>query len=301
MKYSNKQIKRLLRIKEFVEMSETTARVYKDFENKEYFITTFTDQERVYKMYCSSVYNLIKAIQGSQDFFNNTEKYADFKKMLATKYMASDNKYFCKDNYESTFYKIIEKIRNQVNHFARDDDDDNVLFEIYIDFELIEIVRTIMNDIFYEVYNTIDKKKIKQITLSKPKIQYTFDKINNKIDELKIKIDESDNKLDSIFKKENDRAYFLFNQLFNSNNLYDLLSNDPKAIKKFESADSEMKESFKKAEEYINDSGSQLQKEALKIYKEFMETKCDCSIKETENNIKELQERLSKLKEKYNE
>ena len=299
MKYSNKQIKRLLRIKEFVEMSDTLARVYVDFNNKDYFIETFTDQERVYKMYCSSVYNLVKAIQGSKEFFYNTEKYEDFKKMLATKYIEKNNKYFNKDNYESTFFKIIEKIRNQANHYTRDDDDDNILFEIYIDFELIEIMRKTMNDIFFEVYNTIDKKKIKQIILNKPKIQYTFDKINNKMDELQLKLGESDNNLNSIFKKENDRAYFLFKQLFNGNNLYDLFEKDPDAIRKFESADTEIKESFEKAENYINNSGSELQKEALKLYKEFIETKSDGSIKETEQNIKELQEKLNKLKEKY--
>lgn len=66
MKYTNKQIKRLLRINEFVQMSDTLAQVYKDFENKEYFIKTFADQERIYRLYCSSVYNLIKAIQESK-------------------------------------------------------------------------------------------------------------------------------------------------------------------------------------------------------------------------------------------
>ena len=46
-------------------------------------------------------------------------KYADFKKMVATKYIANDNKYSNNDNYESTFYKIIEKIRNQENLLGR--------------------------------------------------------------------------------------------------------------------------------------------------------------------------------------
>ncbi len=300
MKYSNKQIKRLLRIKEFVEMSDTLARVYKDFENKDYFISTFTDRERIYRMYCSSIYNLIKAIEESKEFFEKSEYYTSFEKMIETKYVANDNKYYNKDNYIATFFKILETIRHQVNHFTKDDDDNNILFEVYIDFELIEIVRETINTIFYEVYNTIDKKKIKEIVLSKPRIQYSFDKINNKMDEFKIKMDESNNKYNSIFKEENDRAYFLFNQLFNGSNLYDLLAKDSTVIKKFESADREIKESFKKAEEYINEHGSELEKESLKLYKEFMEKKCDGSIKQTEDNIKELQERLEKLKERYN-
>lgn len=300
MKYTNKQIKRILRINDFIQMSDTLAQVYKDFENKEYFIKTFSDQERIYRQYCSSVYNLIKAIQESKEFFVKESKYSDFEKMLDTRYVANDSKYFNKDNYESTFFKILETIRHQVNHFTKDDDDNNVLFEIYIDFDLIEIVRNTINDIFYEVYNTIDKKKIKEIVLSKPKIQYSLDKINNNMDDLKLRINKSYNRLNGVFKKDNERAYELYDQLFNSSNLYDLLTNNPKAIEKFDLADKEMKESLNRAGEYIAKNGTDLEKEAFTLFKEFTQEKENDSIKNTEKNILELQEKLKKLKVKYN-
>ncbi len=300
MKYTNKQIKRILRIQEFIDLSDTLARAYRDLNNKDFIIKTFADQERIYKLYCSSVFNLIKAIQASKEFFEHNDKYTDFTKMLETKYTANNNRYYINGNYETTFYKILETIRNQVNHFEKDDDDNNVLFEVYIDFELVEIVHTTIRSIFYEVYNKIDKKKIKDIILSKPKIQYSFDKITNKMDDLKLKINESDNRLNRVFKKDNERAHELYDQLFNSSNLYDLLTNDPKAIEKFDSADKEIKESMNKAEKYINKHGTPLEKEAFQLLKEFTKEKETDSIKNTEKNILEFQEKLNKLKEKYN-
>ena len=300
MKYTNKQIKRILRIQEFIDLSDTLARAYRDLNNKEFIIRTFADQERIYRLYCSSVFNLIKAMQVSKEFFEQNDKYDDFIKMLNTKYIANNNKYYIKGNYEATFYKILETIRNQVNHFEKDDNDNNVLFEVYIDFELIEIVHTTIRSIFYDVYNDIDKKKIKDIILSKPKIQYSFDKISNKMDDLKLKIDKSDNRLNIFFKEDNERAYELYNQLFNSSNLYDLLTNDPKALEKFDSADKEIKASLSKEEKYINENGTPLEKEAFQLLKDFTKEKEGDSIKDTEKNILELQEKLNKLKEKYN-
>lgn len=300
MKYSNKQIKRILRIKEFVEIADTLSRVYNDFDNKEFIIDTFNDKERIYKMYCSSIYNLIKAIQDSKEFFGKTIKYKEFENILEQKYIANDNKYCSKDNYESTLFKIFETIRHQVNHFTKDDDDNNILFEIYIDFNIIEKLRLVINDIFYEVYNKIDKNKIKEIILSKPKIQYSFDNFSNKMDELKLKIKESDNRLNEVFKEDNNRAMELFDKLFNSSNLYDLFVKDPDAIKKFDSADIEMQESYKKIEKYINKNGTELEKETIKLIKEFMKEKESKSIKDRNKNILELQERLSELVEKHN-
>lgn len=44
MEYTNKQINKILNVQEFVAMSNTLSKVYLDFENKEYFIDTFTDR-----------------------------------------------------------------------------------------------------------------------------------------------------------------------------------------------------------------------------------------------------------------
>lgn len=300
MKYTDKQIGKILNVQEFVAMSNTLSKVYLDFENKEYFIDTFTDRDRIYRIYCASIYNLIKAIQDSKEYFINTKKYEEFEKMINQEFIANDNKYYKKENYKATLFKIIETIRHQVNHSLKNDEDNNILFAAYIDFEILENLRFIINDIFSEVYNQIDKTKIKEIVLNKSKIKYSMDKLSNKVDELKLRISENENRLNDVFKKDNEKSLELFDQLFNCSNLYDLFMKDPEAIKRFDSADREIQESFKKIEEYINVSGTNLEKEAFKIYKEFMENDEEVSIKDTTKNIEEMKVRLENLVEKNN-
>lgn len=300
MKYTDKQIGKILNVQEFVAMSNTLSKVYLDFENKEYFIDTFTDRDRIYRIYCASIYNLIKAIQDSKEYFINAKEYEEFEKIINQEFVANDNKYYKKENYKATLFKIIETIRHQVNHSLKDDEDNNILFAAYIDFEILENLRFIINDIFSEVYNQIDKTKIKEIVLNKSKIKYSMDKLSNKVDELKLRIPENENRLNEVFKKDNERSLELFDQLFNGSNLYDLFMKDPEAIKKFDSADREIQESFKKIEEYINVNGTNLEKEAFKIYKEFMENDEEVSIKDTTKNIEEMKARLEKLVEKNN-
>ena len=106
--------------------------------------------------------------------------------------------------------------------------------------------------------------------------------------------------LNEVFKKDNERSLELFDQLFSSSNIYDLLIKDPEAIRKFELADMEMQESFNKIEEYINNNGTDLEKEAFRVLKEFMENDEETSIKDSNKNIEELKNRLKKLVEKNN-
>lgn len=300
MKYTDKQIGKILNVQEFVAMSNTLSKVYLDFENKEYFIDTFTDRDRIYRLYCASIYNLVKAIQDSKEYFINTKKYEEFEKIINQEFVANDNKYYKKENYKATLFKIIETIRHQVNHSLKDDEDNNILFAAYIDFEILENLRLAINDIFSEVYNQIDNAKIKEIILNKPKIKYSMDKLSNKVDELKLRIPENENRLNEVFKKDNERSLELFDQLFSSSNIYDLFIKDPEAIRKFELADMEMQESFNKIEEYINNNGTDLEKEAFRVLKEFMENDKETSIKDSNKNIEELKNRLEKLVEKNN-
>ena len=300
MKYTDKQIGKILNVQEFVVMSNTLSKFYLDFENKEYFIDTFTDRDRIYRIYCASIYNLVKAIQDSKEYFINTKKYEEFEKMINQEFIANDNKYYKKENYKATLFKIIETIRHQVNHSLKDDEDNNILFAAYIDFEILENLRFIINDIFSEVYNQIDKSKIKELILNKPKIKYSMDKLSNKVDELKLRIPENENRLNEVFKKDNERSLELFDQLFNGSNLYDLFMKDSEAINRFDSADKEIQESLNRVEEYINSNGTDLEKEAFKIYKEFMENDEGVSIKDTTKNIEEMKVRLEKLVEKNN-
>ena len=92
----------------------------------------------------------------------------------------------------------------------------------------------------------------------------------------------------------------MFDQLFNGSNLYDLFMKDSEAINRFDSADKEIQESLNRVEEYINSNGTDLEKEAFKIYKEFMENDEGVSIKDTTKNIEEMKVRLEKLVEKNN-
>ena len=298
MKYTDKQIGKILNVQEFVAIANTLSKVYLEFENKEYFIDTFTDRDRIYRIYCASIYNLVKAIQDSKEYFTNTKKYEEFVKIINQEFVSSYNKYYEKENYKATLFKIIETIRHQVNHSLKDDEDNNILFTAYIDFEILENLRLTINDIFSEVYNQIDKAKIKELILNKPKIKYSMDKLSNKVDELKLRIPENENRLNEVFKKDNERALELFDQLFNSSNIYDLFMKDPGAIRKFELADKEMQESLNRTEEYINSNGTDLEKEAFKILKVFMENDAETSIKDSNKNIEELKNRLEKLVEK---
>lgn len=300
MKYTDKQIGKILNVQEFVAMSNTLSKVYLDFENKENFIDTFTDKDRIYRIYCASIYNLIKAIQDSKEYFINTKKYEEFEKMINQEFIANDNKYYKKENYKATLFKIIETIRHQVNHSLKDDEDNNILFAAYIDFEILENLRFIINDIFSEVYNQIDKTKIKEIVLKKPQIKYSIDKLSNKVDELKLRIQENENRLNEVFKKDNERSLELFDQLFNGSNLYDLFMKDPESIKRFDSADKEIQESLNIVEEYINSNGTDLEKESFIILKEFMENDEEISIKDSNKNVEEFKDRLEKLVEKNN-
>lgn len=300
MEYTNKQIKKILNVQEFVAMSNTLSKVYLDFENKEYFIDTFTDRDRIYKIYCASIYNLVKAIQDSKEYFINTKKYEEFENIVNQEYVATDNKYYKKENYKASLFKIIETIRHQVNHSLKDDEDNNVLFAAYIDFEILENLRIVINDIFSEVYKQVDKSKIKEIVLNKQKIKYSMDKLSNKVDEFKLIMHKSENSLNQVFEKDNERALVLFEQLFNSSNLYDLFMKEPDAVKKFDLADKEIQESFKRVENHINENGNEFEKKIVEILKEFAKDNEGESIKDININIKMLQEKINDLKGKYN-
>lgn len=296
MEYTNKDINRILRIRDFVEASNTLSKVYLDFDNKEYSIDTFNDKDRIFKVYCSSIYNLIKAIKDDKQYFDKSDKYDKFDKLINEKYVAEKNNYF-EDDHEESLFKILEAIRHQVNHSRKDEDDNNLLFEVYIDFNVVDKLRKVIYEMFYETFNTIDKKKLKEINISKPRIKYSIDKMRLQMEQVMDRVDEIDNNL---FKDENNRAFEIFEKLFTAENLYDLLNKDKKAISEFDSADSEIQGMMDKAEKYINEKGSDLEKEALPLIKDFFKDNDRESIKEFNDRVKKLQCNLLKLKEKYN-
>ena len=75
---------------------------------------------------------------------------------------------------------------------------------------------------------------------------------------------------------------------------------EPDAVKKFDLADKEIQESFKRVENYINENGNEFEKKIFEILKEFAKVNEGESIKDININIKMLQEKINDLKEKYN-
>lgn len=105
------------------------------------------------------MYNLIDAVKKSTEIFGNSKSYKLFQQNINKKFVADNNEFLEKENYESNLYKILSQIRHQNNHFEKDDNDDTMLFEIYIDFEKLEELRKIVNEIFYEIYTEKQNKR----------------------------------------------------------------------------------------------------------------------------------------------
>ena len=299
MRYSNKQIKCILRIQEFLEMSNMLSKMYIEFDDKELSIVNLTNKSRVYKIYCSSIYNLLDAIKQSKYIFGNCKKYSDFENFINKEFFASGDNYYANVNYKSDFYKIMKTIRDQVNHYTRDDEDDNMLFEIYIDFKIIDKLRLIINDIFYEIYNKLDKSKIENIVLSKSKIKYSFDKMSDKIDLIEQKCNESTNEVDKIFAKENQELIQILRDYFNPNNMFELLSKDENTEKKYDAMDNRMDEMFEQQIQYVDQNGNNQQKAVINLIKDFT-SKEIISKNDYEKSIKKLTDDLMKIVENNN-
>lgn len=301
MKYTNNEINRILRIREFVEICNTLSKIYLDFDKKNMSIDTINDKDRIFKVYCSSVYNLIDAIEKDKQFFDKLDKYLEFDKLINEKYVAEDNKYFKDENHQESLYLILNSIRNQCNHSRRDEDDNNLLFDIYIDFNVVDHLRILIDEMFYETFNTIDKKKLKEVTISKQRIKYSVDKIKIQMDQVRNRVDEIDKQIVNPFKEENSKAFELFEKMFTARNIYDLLSKDGNAFKKLENANNEMQEMMGKVDKYYQEKGTDLEREAFKLLKNFFKEEDDNETFEDYNNrVQKLQTDISKLKEKYN-
>lgn len=247
------------------------------------------------------MYNLIDAIKKSNEIFGNTKSYKLFQQNINKKFVADNNEFVERESYESNLYKILAQIRHQNNHFEKDDNDDTMLFEIYIDFEILDDLRKIINEIFYEVYNEIDKNKIKQITLSRPKIKYSFDKFDKNVDYIELKYLESTNEIDKIFAKDSERAIEILREYCNPSNIFDLVNNDKETLKKYDLNDKEMDKLFNKYDKYIFENGNELQKQAMNLIKDFFINNENVTKSEYDKNTKELVDKLKELKEKSEE
>lgn len=298
MNYTNKQINRILHIQDFLGTANILSKIYREYDNKELNASNIIEKQCIYKLFCSAMYNLIDAIKKSNEIFGNTKSYKLFQQNINKKFVADNNEFVERESYESNLYKILAQIRHQNNHFEKDDNDDTLLFEIYIDFEILDDLRKIINEIFYEVYNEIDKNKIKQITLSRPKIKYSFDKFDKNVDYIELKYLESTNEIDKIFAKDNERAIEILREYCNPSNIFDLMNNDKETLKKYDLNDKEMDELFNKQAKYIFENGNELQKQAMNLIKDFFINNENITKNEYDKNIRDLVNKLKELKEK---
>lgn len=301
MNYTNKQINRILHIQDFLGTANILSKIYREYDNKELNASNIIEKQCIYKLFCSAMYNLIDAIKKSNEIFGNTKSYKLFQQNINKKFVADNNEFVERESYESNLYKILAQIRHQNNHFEKDDNDDTMLFEIYIDFEILDDLRKIINEIFYEVYNEIDKNKIKQITLSRPKIKYSFDKFDKNVDYIELKYLESTNEIDKIFAKDSERAIEILREYCNPSNIFDLVNNDKETLKKYDLNDKEMDKLFNKYDKYIFENGNELQKQAMNLIKDFFINNENVTKSEYDKNTKELVDKLKELKEKSEE
>jgi len=133
-----------------------------------------------------------------------------------------------------------------------------MLFEIYIDFEILEELRKIINELFNQIYNEIDK----------------------------------------IFVKDKDRAIEILREYCNPSNVFNLMNKDKEAIKKYDLINKEMEELFNKQDKYITENGNELQKETMNLLKDFFINNELVTKNEYDKNIKELADKLKELNEK---
>ena len=298
MNYTNKQINQILHIQDFLGVANTLSKIYSEYDDKVFTFDNIIEKQCIYKLFCSAMYNLIDAVKKANEIFGNTKSYKLFQQNINKKFIVGNNEFVEEENYESNLYKILAQIRHQNNHFEKDDNDDTMLFEIYIDFEILDELRKIIGEIFYEIYNEIDINKIKQITLSRPKIRYSFDKFDKKVDYVELKYNESTNEIDKIFAKDNERAIEMLREYCNPSNVFDLMNKDKEAIKKYDLIDEEMEELFNKQDKYITENGNDLQKETMNLLKDFFINNESVTKNEYDKNMKDLADKLKELNEK---
>lgn len=301
MNYTNNQIKRILAIQEFLGTTNSLSKIYSEYDNKEFIVENIIEKQRIYRLFCSAMYNLIDAVKKSNEIFGKTKSYSLFQKNINQKYVADNSKYCEKENYESNLYKILSQIRHKNNHFEKDDNDDILLFEIYIDFKIIDELRKIINEIFDEVYNSLDKQKVKQIILTKPIIKYSFDKFDKQIDYVELKCLESINEIDKIFVKDNEKAIEILREYCNPSNIFDLMNKDEEAIKKYDLIDKKMEKLFNKQDKYIAENGNNLQKKTMNLLKDFFDNNESVTKNAYDKNMKDLVNKLKELKENSEE
>lgn len=302
MKYSNKQIKRIVAIQEFVEISNTLSKLYIKSDNEELSKESISDKAILYKLYCSSIYNLVVAIKNSKDIFSIAEDYDKFVGLINERYKTDNENYYETIEYETSLFKLLAEIRNKCNHFEKDDNDDIVLFEIYIDFKKVEELRIIINSIFSQIYITIDKSQLEKYFLSKPKVRYEIDRINHAINEYEEKVIERNKVVDDSITEDNLKAISLLKKIFEPTTLYRLITEEKSEYSNLNLIYDGFIQIFLKYEHKILTEGTIVEKKIVREIKEFLKENENVSLNKYNANVERLFERLGEIsKEEINQ
>lgn len=295
MEYTNKQLNKILSLKEFLEITNTLSEVYKSYNDKKILVKNDIDKSNIYKVFCGSLFNTLDGIIKCKEFFNNCIKFDNLNNLLNQVYITEDKEIYNKVGYKTTLYKMLRETRNLYNHFEKEENDETMLYEVYIDLNILEEIRKLANDIFYEFYKNIDAKCLKNVEINRKKIKYRLGLLNNSIVNLENKIIASNNRIDKIYERETKESIALVKKTFEPGNLYDLFNGDKSAIEEFNNIDSKISGYYKKAKNEVEKNGSDNEKKVMQILDEFMKSDEEISYKEREENFERMIEDVKRI------
>lgn len=295
MEYTNKQLNKILSLKEFLEITNTLSEVYKSYNDKKISVKNDIDKSNIYKVFCGSLFNTLDGIIKCKEFFNNCIKFDNLNNSLNQVYITEDKEIYNKVGYKTTLYKMLRETRNLYNHFEKEENDETMLYEVYIDLNILEEIRKLANDIFYEFYKNIDAKCLKNAEINRKKIKYRLGLLNNSIVNLENKIIASNNRIDKIYERETKESIALVKKTFEPGNLYDLFNGDKSAIEEFNNIDSKISGYYKKAKNEVEKNGSDNEKKVMQILDEFMKSDEEISYKEREENFERMIEDVKRI------
>lgn len=247
---SNKQIKRIISISDIMQIVNYLQKHYISFERKSFNKNNIIDRGIVYRLLCSNMFNLIDAIRKSKDIFEDLiPEYKAFEKEINRKYVSNDTKYYKKGTTSMTLFELLREMRHEMNHFEKDVNDQITLFEIEVKYDDMRKLKETTEILINKKMQSINKKTINQLILSRPKIIYETDRIDNSIEIFKTKIQGA--VCESEYRDDMLHMTNVISETFRPDFLIELVNNDSDAIEKFNSNLRELEQISLKYDEEI--------------------------------------------------
>lgn len=247
---SNKQIKRIISISNTLEIVNYLQKQYISFEERAFNKDNIINRGIVYKLFCSNMFNLIDAIEKSKDFFQDLViEYENFKDEINRKYISDNSKYYKKIDTSMTLFELLREMRHEMNHFEKDVNDQITLFEIEVKYDDMRKLKETTEILINKKMQSINKKTINQLILSRPKIIYETDRIDNSIEIFKTKIQGA--VCESEYRDDMLHMTNVISKTFRPDFLIELVNNDSDAIEKFNSNLRELEQISLKYDEEI--------------------------------------------------